>query len=157
MGKFEAFVLVYVITNTVLNSCWIFLPFFKLNYYKGKWGKKKEPLYKLEWNSDCQRYSIYQYNINYESKEWKNEVLTLLSIFVIPFFTVFKFPHYIKGNCYGKFSMEDISIMKDFDLGEFWNKQNQEAWNIYFKQVDESCKKNKILNNVNKDFNEHYN
>lgn len=75
---------------------------FKVNYYKGKFTKPKDALYRLEKNGHNSYYSVSKYKIVYDQK---NIPIFIGSIILfIPFASIIKVPRYQKINIgYGEF------------------------------------------------------
>jgi hypothetical protein len=148
----------------VFGSC--FINFFgllfhiKINYYKGKWDRnKKSPIYKIEKSGWVYDYTIYKYEIDYDCYHFINDsaFLIIISVLFLPFSCWFRFPYYKRGDLgYGEFDQENIPNI-DFDLGEFWEFKNNKSMDEYYKEIEKENKEKEILNNLNKDFNKHYN
>lgn len=133
--------------------------FIKIDYYKGKWGKKKEPLYKLELEYWGNYYQVSKYIIYYSNTiAGENTEKYFFLIFgLIPFSGLFKFPCYEQtGISFGKFTKEDILKMENFNIGEYWEmKYKEELDSIKKEQLEEQQEENKIKE-INKEFYEHY-
>lgn len=147
--------------NFLINIVLFFaLPnFIKIDYYKGKWGKKKEPLYKLELEYWGDYYQVSKYIIEYTNIFGGEnlEKYFFLVFGLIPFLGLFKFPCYEKeGNSFGVFTKEDILKMENFNIGEYWEmKYKEELDSIIKEQLKEQQEENKIKE-INKEFYEHY-
>ena len=124
---------------------------FKVNYYKGKFTKSKDVLYRLEKFGHNSYYSVYKYKIVYDRKNIP--IIIGLIILFIPFTSIIKTPRYQKYNVgYGEFSSENIHKLKPFNLGEYWENKHRE----YCNTIDDSNKKLESLKILNKDFDDNY-
>lgn len=143
---------IYSIVSILINYIMIFTPFeFKVDYYKGKFTKPKDVLYRLETSGYNSYYSVSKYKIVYDRKEIP--IIIGLIILFIPFASIIKVPRYQKINIgYGEFSSENIHKLKPFDLGEYWENKHREYCNI----IDDSNKKLESLKILNKDFDDNY-
>jgi len=158
--EIQTWIIGFILISLFINLFGIWIN-IKIPYYKGKWDKnKKTPIYKLE--KDISRFSnnykIYKYEIDYSCYFTIIDIdlLSIWSIF-LPFSSWFKFPYYEREYTgYGKFFEDELEDI-DFDLGEYyerkWKKDNDE----YNKEIEIENNKRNILNNINKDFNKHYN
>ena len=155
----EIYIFYWVLISIILNIILCFLPGIKLGYYKGKWGKKKEPLYKLNWDYWEGYYNVKKYQIKYFTRFMEDEVgdrdflFHLLFCIFVPIYCLFRFPKYSAENssC-GEFSKQDILEMVDFNLEKFWEMKYKEELNSIKKEQQEENK----IKEINKEFYEHY-
>lgn len=88
---------IYSIVSILINYIMILTPFeFKVNYYKGKFTKPKDVLYRLETSGYNSYYSVCKYKIVYDRKEIP--IIIGLIILFIPFTSIIKTPRYQKYN-----------------------------------------------------------
>ncbi len=140
-------ILFYIVILTIMIPTIISDGFglgFNINYYKGKFKKPKEFLYRLEQKSKYDEYySIYRYRLVYTISTFS---------FYIPFLALLKFPKYIKDNIsYGAFPKENIYKYEIFDLEKYW----KDKYNKFHKDSNDNDTI-LFLNKVNKDFNDNY-
>lgn len=157
------YIFYWVLISIILNIILCFLPGIKLNYYKGKWGKKKEPLYKLELEYWGDYYNVKKYQIEYFTRFMEDEVgdrdflFHLLFCIFVPIYCLFRFPKYSAENSsYGEFSKQDILEMVDFNLEKFWEDSNDMAWTKYNRELEKEKEEKNKFNQINKEFYEHY-
>jgi hypothetical protein len=158
--EIQTWIIGFILISLFINLFGIWIN-IKIPYYKGKWDKnKKTPIYKLE--KDISRFSnnykIYKYEIDYSCyfEIIDIDLLSIWSIF-LPFSSWFKFPHYEREDTgYGSFTKEELKNI-NFDIGEYFELELKKSWEKYNQEVEKENKEKEILNNINKDFNKHYN
>lgn len=149
--------------------CWILMSGFinlfgfliniKVPLYKGKWDRnKKSPIYKLERVKYWDHYNVYRYSIDYNCYHLINDSSLLILIFIcfLPFSCWFRFPYYKKEDQrYGNFMEKDIP--DNLNLEKYYESRCKKDYDKYLEKLNlENYFKDKI-NNLNKDFNKHYN
>lgn len=92
----------WIICCLIINIIGLFIP-LKINYYNGKWGVKKTPIYRLKHNYRKNHYSIFKYELDWDMY-YQGDGSILFSMFLIPFSSWLKFPVYEEKRCfYGSF------------------------------------------------------
>lgn len=152
------YILLVFLINTVLY--FLFPNSIKIHYYKGKWGKKKEPLYRLEkrdWGEN--EYGVNKYHIEYDSLFLYdyNEFISTILFFHIPLYSLFKFPSYNSdGVIYGNLSKEEVLELGPFDLEKFYEEKHDEIWYKRNLEITKEQEEENKIKEINKEFYEHY-
>ena len=158
MENWVDYILIWVLISVFINLFGIWIN-IKINYYKGKWDKnKKTPIYKLELGDWVKYYQVYKYEIDYTCHSFiiDNPLYIIISLILIPFYSWFKFPYYERRNAgYGSFTKEELEDI-NFNIGKYYEKESEKAWSKYYKEINKEKIEKDILNNINKDFNQHY-
>lgn len=152
----EIYILSWFILSLVINGIGNLFFSIKLNYYKGSWGLKEDPIFRIEkiFNHNSNFYTISCYRIKYIVFSQDPLKLSLASI-LLPFSFWIKFPTYIKdGKSYGQYSIEEIESISS--LKEKWYESDYtEKW-LYKRVIDADNELLAKVEIINKDFNESY-
>ena len=158
MENYLIFILIWGLISIFINLFGIWIN-IKIPYYKGKWDKnKKTPIYKLELSNWDECYQVYKYEIDYSCHSFIIDDLLyiIISIFLIPFYSWFKFPYYERRDAgYGSFTKKKLKSI-NFDIDEYYELECKKSWEKYNQKIEKENKEKEILNNINKDFNKHY-
>lgn len=150
-------IIVWITFSIIINILGVFIN-FKINYYKGKWGVKKTPIYRLKSNLG-DNYSIFKYELKWDIYP-QNDFIVFFLFFLVPFGWWFKFPIYEeKDDYYGSFKLEELQNWENLNLNleEYYEKKDKESWDKYHQITEKWRIKNELIDSFNEDFNKNYN
>lgn len=148
-------ILFIIILSFICNISNFFIN-IKINYYKGKFGLKKTPIYKLSYIGMIkweERYGVEKWFIKYEILD-SNPLVMLFGFLFCPIFCWFKFPYYEKhDDVYGSFTLEEgEKLVLDTYFEDEYSKSLEKHTSLLNRDKVLSDR----LNKINKDFRENY-
>lgn len=147
----------FLINGILYYTVNVKLPFSK-SYYKKKYGKKVNPIYKLEGKySYHPGYGVSKYELGWGKRDdrWTDFVFIGASIFQT-------YGYFRNENMYGSFEKEEIENNTEFlfhpynNIKDFWEGKKKESEEKYKADLDKRNKFENTLNEINHIFIENY-
>lgn len=130
---------------------------FKIRLPKKKiYQTKKEPIYRLVRSDYSADYNVEKWVIDYYPHETFSFLITVIPVPIMFYsFGYVKHPEIFKI-LEIKHSMDEINKIKDVNLGEFYEKQYNEAHKEHLEYLEKQKNKQKVIDGLNKEFNENF-